>query len=298
MLCLAWAIIYHRFADDSPNGQQNLQLALDARLEVTNRKDLALLVFLQMPIYATLGGLVWKLSGHPLHLFPFSLSYIIYGLLLIIFAIHIERNLNFNLPRLASGVPVEGHYEFCQIFILSLVYSLTFGSELAVISIFPQYLEVLFGLSVIQAGILGSSFAFMNLITRPGGGWFSDRMGRKRSLLILVSGSIICYGSMGQITPQWSVAGAVGLAVLCSVFLQAGNGSCFSMVPLIRKDLTGKMAGLAGAYGNVGSVLFLIVFSFVDADFFFKLLAGYGGFVLLAVAFLRPFKKNAPKSFH
>ena len=38
----------------------------------------------------------------------------------------------------------ENKYSFSQIAILSLVYSLTFGCELAVNSIFPQFLETTF----------------------------------------------------------------------------------------------------------------------------------------------------------
>ncbi|MBI4388905.1 MAG: MFS transporter, partial [Nitrospinae bacterium] len=74
------------------------------------------------------------------------------------------------------------------------------------------------------------------------------------------------------------------------VFLQAGNGACFSMVPLIRKDLTGKMAGLAGAYGNVGAVCFLTALSFVGDRTFFKILGLYALFVLITLFFLKSFK--------
>ena len=74
------------------------------------------------------------------------------------------------------------------------------------------------------------------------------------------------------------------------MFLQAGSGACYAMVPLIRKDLTGKMAGMAGAYGNVGAVFFLTIFSFVDEQSFFDILAGYAFLVLLSLLFLKSFK--------
>jgi NNP family nitrate/nitrite transporter-like MFS transporter len=41
----------------------------------------------------------------------------------------------------------------------------------------------------------------------------------------------------------------------------AGNGANFCIAPLIRKPLTGQIAGLIGAYGNVGSVAFLFILS-------------------------------------
>ena len=47
----------------------------------------------------------------------------------------------------------------------------------------------------------------------------------------------------------------------CSFFVQAGEGSTFSIVPLVKKRVTGQIAGNVGAYGNVGAVLYLNIFS-------------------------------------
>ena len=133
----------------------------------------------------------------------------------------------------------------------------------------------------------------MNLVTRPGGGWFSDKVGRKRSILILTTGVMLSYGLMTQIGPKWPLAGTMAAAILSSIFLQAGNGACFAIVPLIRKDLTGKLAGLVGAYGNFGAVVFLIVFSFVDTKLFFTILASYSALILAVSAILRPFTMDS-----
>ena len=79
--------------------------------------------------------------------------------------------------------------------------------------------------------------------------------------------------------------------------IQAGNGACFAMVPLIRKDLTGKLAGVVGAYGNVGAVFFLTLFSVVSASTFFQLIGAYAFLVLLSLLFLQSFK-NLHNSYH
>ncbi len=79
--------------------------------------------------------------------------------------------------------------------------------------------------------------------------------------------------------------------------VQAGNGTCFAMVPLIRKDLTGKLAGIAGAYGNVGAVFFLTVLSMVETATFFQLIGAYAFLVLLSLLFLQSFK-NLHNSYH
>jgi len=101
---------------------------------------------------------------------------------------------------------------------------------------------------------------------------------------------------MGSITPEWPLSAAVGLSVLCSVLVQAGNGACFAMVPLIRRDLTGKMAGMAGAYGNVGAVYFLTLLSFMEAVEFFRWIGAYALFVLISLLFLKSFN-NLHNSF-
>ncbi|MEO2044222.1 MAG: MFS transporter, partial [Nitrospinaceae bacterium] len=201
----------------------------------------------------------------------------------------------FNVTRLQHPLPEKDKYPFSQIAILSLVYSLTFGSELAIISMFPQFLQTTFSLSVGLAGILGSSYALMNLIARPGGGWISDRFGRRRTLIIMVFGGMVSHWFIGEVDSDWQLTSVIALTIVGSIFLKAGNGACFAMIPLISKSLTGKLAGLAGAYGSVGAVVFLTLFSFVTPEIFFKIIAGYAFLVFLLLFFLKPLN-NVSKS--
>jgi NNP family nitrate/nitrite transporter-like MFS transporter len=113
--------------------------------------------------------------------------------------------------------------------VLDLAYLVTFGSELAVVSMLPLFFKDTFGLSLVAAGMLASGYAFMNLVARPSGGLISDRFGRKKTLLIL-------------------------------------------------------LAGLAGAYGNVGAVSFLTVLSFVSPQIFFTVIAAAAVVTLVMVA--------------
>ena len=177
-----------------------------------------------------------------------------------------------------------------------MVYALAFGSQLAVFSMFPQFLESTFELSVTAAGMVGSSFAFLNLICRPAGGWISDLIEKKSSLIIFVTGSMLGYIIMGQINSSWSLWSVLLLGFGCSMFLQGATGACFAAVPLIRKDLTGQMAGMAGAYGNVGAVFFLTTLSYVSPMNFFVIIALYAAVVLISLIFLDPFN-NIHKSF-
>ncbi|MDQ6974538.1 MAG: MFS transporter, partial [Mariprofundaceae bacterium] len=61
--------------------------------------------------------------------------------------------------------------------------------------------------------------------------------------------------------------------LVASVFVNAGNGAVFAAVPLVKRRLTGQVAGTTGAFGNVGGVTFLTVLSFVDASTFFITMA-------------------------
>ena len=59
----------------------------------------------------------------------------------------------------------------------------------------------------------------------------------------------------------------------CSFFVQAGEGAVFAVVPLIKRSQTGAIAGMTGAYGNVGAVIYLIVYALVPASTFFLVIA-------------------------
>ena len=82
----------------------------------------------------------------------------------------------------------------------------------------------------------------------------------------------------------------------CSFFVQAGEGSTFAIVPLVKRRVTGQIAGNVGAYGNVGAVAYLTLYSLVpEGDIgniiFFQTL----GVAAIIVAFLCFFILEEPK---
>ena len=58
------------------------------------------------------------------------------------------------------------------------------------------------------------------------------------------------------------------------------------MVPLIKRRQTGQIAGMVGAYGNIGAVSFLTVLSFVSPQIFFLVIAAAAVATLAAVTLL------------
>lgn len=88
---------------------------------------------------------------------------------------------------------------------------------------------------------------------------------------------------MALIDSSWPLVLAVIIAMACSFFVQAGEGAVFAAVPLIKRRLTGQIAGMTGAYGNVGAVVYLTVLSMVSYQTFFLVIAATAvlGFVTL-----------------
>jgi NNP family nitrate/nitrite transporter-like MFS transporter len=58
------------------------------------------------------------------------------------------------------------------------------------------------------------------------------------------------------------------------------------MIPLVKRRMTGQIAGMVGAFGNVGAVIFLTVLSFVDTSTFFIIIAGSAAVCFVIVQFI------------
>ena len=214
ILCIIWAFVYFRFCSDIPEKKQDYKTDSHGIIEVHSKKDLLLQSILLFPIYAALMLFVWKLTGHPLNLISVLMSWVLIAGLSGVFINNLIQCWKFNLPRIKNLEAKNKTYPFSQIAILSLVYSLTFGSELAVVSIFPQFLETTFSISMELAGVLGASYAFMNLVARPSGGWVSDRFGRRRTLSLLVLGGLVSHWLIGEINSNWQLYSAISLSLI------------------------------------------------------------------------------------
>lgn len=293
LLCLAYAGIFYRNLLDAPPGKTFRRPRGRGALEVSSRGALLSLVLLQWPMVICLGLLAWKLVG--VHMISKNTSYVIYALLGCLLAHQVRKILHVNADVLkGESPPVEERYSFSQVAILCLCYAVTFGGELAVESMLPAYFEKMFNVSVALAGVMGAGFAFASLIARPLGGYLGDKLGRKPVILVSLGGSAAGFFGLLLINHTWPLPLAMGVIVLAGVFLMAGNGANFCIAPLIRKPLTGQIAGLIGAYGNVGSVSFLTVLALFGAKIFFITMTVTGVFAFLACFLLsEPARKPA-----
>ncbi|MCL1144304.1 NarK family nitrate/nitrite MFS transporter [Shewanella gaetbuli] len=286
LMSLLFAFVYYFNVSDTPKGSTYFKPKKAGGLEVTSKKDFVLLIIMKIPMYATLALLAWKLSPAGVSMFTQQTTLLIYAALVLVFCVDFYQTYQVNKHVFVAEVPEFERYEFKQVAVLNILYFTTFGSELAVVSMLPLFFAETFGLGMAQAGMVASSYAFMNLMSRPGGGWLSDRFGRKVTLLILTAGLAIGYFSVAQIDSSWGLPIAVVVVMACSFFVQGGEGAVFAAVPLIKRRLTGQIAGMTGAYGNVGAVFFLTVYSIVSTQTFFYVIATSAVFGFITLLFM------------
>ena len=238
---------------------------------------------MKIPMYAALSLLTWKLSPYGVNLLSHLITYFIYSGLFVLYLFEVYKVWSVNKHIFREKVPEIHRYSFKQVAVLDILYFTNFGSELAVVSMLPLFFSDTFSLDPVLAGLVAGAYAFMNLMSRPAGGFISDRFGRKSTLLILTAGLAVGYFLMGQVDSGWPLWLAVVTAMACSFFVQSGEGAVFAVVPLIKRRLTGQIAGMTGAYGNVGAVTFLTVLSFVDYKSFFLIISATAlvGFITL-----------------
>ena len=284
MLTLVYSVVYFFSVSDTPVGSTYFKPNKTGGLEVTSKKDFFYYLMVNIPMYGALGLLTWKVSV--LGMLDDGAVYTIYAVLSATYVLQCLQIYRVNAEIFQQDVPEMHRYKFKQVTILSLAYAVTFGSELAVVSMLPLYFLDTFATSAVAAGLLAACFAGMDVVSCPSGGWLSDRFGRKKTLLVLLSGLTLGFLLMSQINSDWSIFLAVIVMMGCSFFVGSGAGGVFAVVPLIRRRLTGQIAGVVGAYGNIGAVLFLTVLSFVTAQTFFLVIAGSVALTVFAVMFL------------
>jgi MFS transporter, NNP family, nitrate/nitrite transporter len=133
----------------------------------------------------------------------------------------------------------------------SLIYVVTFGGFIGLVSFLPTYFYDQFKVTKVEAGQLTMLAALMGSAVRVVGGYVSDRIGGINTLsgvLVVVSICLFLCGLAGS-----SLVLTTLLFMLCFAALGAGNGALFQLVPLrwpLATAVAGSMIGEIGALGG------------------------------------------------
>lgn len=321
LVSLVYGVWYYFLVRDSPEGEQIVKTKKTEPMIVTSYFDLFQYLLWSAPLLGAMAILTWRISGVNVEgapLIPGNVATLVYTILFFIYIAHIVKTLQVNLPGLKKGYADDQKYHWGSVAALNSTYFANFGAELAVVSMLPMFFESTFSnltngdgnhlMTATMAGMIAASFAFVNLFARPLGGLISDHMkNRKRTMLMYMIGIAIGFlgmASIGQYGPVvdgvqtiipmfdgigWLVISVV-ITILCSMFVQGAEGATFAVIPMINKKITGQIAGMAGAYGNVGAVFYLVLFSLVDSKtFFFTIAAGAAiSFIICALMLEEP----------
>lgn len=303
-----YGIFYFFVVKDHPEGYvPPAKKTSGGAMPVSSYFDLGQYLVWELPLYGALGLVVFVLHKQMIngvHMISMTQVWIAWIILAVVYLGDVARIVKFNLPRLKAGVPEEEKFPFGSVGALNTTYFANFGAELAIVSMLPMFFYEVFSnllyedgsqiMTLTMAGAVAGSFAFMNLVARPLGGLISDKMGSRKNTMLLymtgitvgffLMGIIAKYGPVGidgetTLIPQyntitWLIISVV-ITMFASFFVQGAEGATFAMIPSIKKEMTGRIAGMAGAFGNVGAVTYLFLYNFMDdKTFLFMLSAG------------------------
>lgn len=267
-----YGVFYWYAITDGPSRESHKKPRKATALEVSSYRDLVVLALMTVPMVGILSILVWRVRNTG---FVDELTaWICYAAIVVVIVYQLVQVFRVNLPLLKKGVPADDRYPFSSVAALNTTYFANFGAELAVVSMLPMFFEETWGLTAAAAGMIASTFAFVNLFARPMGGLVSDRFGNRRFVMLAyMLGIAIGFFLMGLMDSKWPLVLAVAITVGCSFFVQGAEGATFGIIPSIKRRLTGQISGMAGAYGNVGAVFYLFVFMYVTPSQFFMIIA-------------------------
>ncbi|QEC70262.1 NarK family nitrate/nitrite MFS transporter [Panacibacter ginsenosidivorans] len=173
-----------------------------------------------------------------------------------------------------------------RIWSLALAYAVCFGMEITFDNVAALHFVDTFKLSQSSAGLWAGVFGFMNIFARALGGIFADKVGNKYGMkgkglllacVLLLEG--ICLLLFAQ---SGNLAMAIVTMLSFALFLKMANGTTYAIVPFVNEKNVGLVAGIVGAGGNVGGMLF--GFLFKSETITYVQAFTYIGFVVMTVS--------------
>ncbi|CAF0896429.1 unnamed protein product [Adineta steineri] len=185
---------------------------------------------------------------------------------------------DYEISQAPSAIDIWKTTFSLQTLLVALPYLCSFGSELAVEGIISDfYIQTTKNKDGIvwnsqTAGNWAAMFGLLNVITRPLGGYISDVLYRYKGL-VAKKWWLIFLGVMQGVFFIWiglaqlHIYGLIGAMTGLAIFMDGANGAIFSLVPAIHPKFNGVVSGVTGASGNLGGILFGLIFRFLGTDY-------------------------------
>jgi NNP family nitrate/nitrite transporter-like MFS transporter len=297
VIAAVYGVIYYNSVTDTPPGKEYKRPKKYGAMTVTSPGSFYGLLAMNFGLIFALGLLAWRLAQPKIHFLNTGSMYLVWMGLLGLYSYQSYQAWQVNKEMLTGQKTYspQERYEFRQVALLQFTYITNFGSELAAVSMLPLFFEKTFALDHALAAMIAASYPFLNLFSRPSGGLISDRFGSRKWTMTIVS---VCIGfgylAATKINSSWPLILAVIVMMISAYFAQAGCGGTYAIVPLIKPEITGQIAGNVGAYGNFGGVVYLTIHSLTnDATLF----ATMGISALVCAALCAFFLKEPQNSF-
>jgi MFS transporter, NNP family, nitrate/nitrite transporter len=184
-----------------------------------------------------------------------------------------------------------------RIWALSLAYAVCFGMEITFDNVAALHFVQEYKLSQSSAGFWAGMFGFMNIFARALGGIFADKVGKKfgmRGKGILLATVLLLEG-LGLLL--FAQSGSFGMAIFSMIsfalFLKMANGATYAITPFINEKNGGLVAGIVGAGGNLGGMMFGFLFkskniTYLDAFSYIGYIAIAVSVIVLITRFTKP----------
>jgi MFS transporter, NNP family, nitrate/nitrite transporter len=293
VIAAIYGIVYALTAQDTPSGQVYKRPKKSGGMEVTSVKSFWAYMISNFGLVFALGVLAWRLMQSKF--LSMEGMFISFAVLVALYAYQSYQawEVNKELLQGKKHYESEDRYKFGQVALLEFTYVTNFGSELAAITVLPPFFEKTFSLTPVMATIMAASYSFLNLVSRPSGGLISDKLGSRRWTVILVTIGIgFSYLVLQGVNSTWPIFVAIAVTMIAAYFSQAGCGATYGIAPLIKREITGQIAGNVGAYGNFGGVIYLTIYSLSDFQTLFQIM----GISALICASLCYFFLQEPKN--
>lgn len=293
VIAATYGVIYFFNAQDTPSGQVFKRPKKSGGMEVTSIKSFWAYMLSNFGLIFALGLLAWRLMKS--QFLTMEGMYIAFLALAALYAYQSYQawQVNKELLMHKKSFEYDQRFKFGQVALLEFTYATNFGSELVAITVLPPFFEKTFSLPPVVATSLVAIYAFLNLVSRPSGGLISDKFGSRRWTMILITIGIGCtYLILQGVNASWSIFLAIPVMIFTAYFTQAGCGVTYSIVPLVKREITGQIAGNVGAYGNFGAVIYLTIYSLSNFQTLFQTM----GISALICASLCTFFLQEPKN--